>query len=101
MFITVLGFRVGFLGHDLHGVHFGRTERFSFSIGDRGSNIKWTMAECRRTGHRLCVRATPDGRSGSFSVRIEQSAGPVFDLGNLFTGEQQSIAAMSDVGYAG
>src|SRR5204863_2027852 len=42
------GVRVGFIGHDLHGVHFGPDGKIYFSIGDRGSNIQ--LADGRRVG---------------------------------------------------
>src|SRR6266404_614554 len=42
------GVRVGFLGHDLHGLHFGPDGRIYFSMGDRGSNVK--LADGRTVG---------------------------------------------------
>jgi quinoprotein glucose dehydrogenase len=87
------GVRVGFLGHDLHGVHFGPDGRIYFSIGDRGSNIK--VADGRMVGEpdTGCVfRCNPDGSElevFSFGLRNPQDL--VFDqYGNLFTGDNNS-----------
>src|SRR5438128_2578444 len=87
------GVRVGFIGHDLHGVHFGPDGKIYFSIGDRGSNIQ--LADGRRVGEpdTGCVfRCNPDG-SGlevfCFGLRNPQDL--VFDAyGNLFTGDNNS-----------
>src|SRR5262245_58769116 len=87
------GVRVGFLGHDLHGLHFGLDGKLYFSIGDRGSNI--TLADGRsvdepETG---CVfRCNPDGSElevFAFGLRNPQDL--VFDqYGNLLTGDNKS-----------
>ncbi|MEY2427934.1 MAG: quinoprotein glucose dehydrogenase [Verrucomicrobiota bacterium] len=87
------GVRVGFLGHDLHGVHFGPDGKIYFSNGDRGSNIKLAggrMAGDPETG---CVfRCNPDGSDlevFAFGLRNPQDL--VFDqYGNLFTGDNNS-----------
>jgi quinoprotein glucose dehydrogenase len=87
------GVRVGFLGHDLHGVHFGPDGKIYFSIGDRGSNIK--LADGRNVGYpdAGCVfRCNPDGSEleiFAFGLRNPQDL--VFNqYGDLFTGDNNS-----------
>lgn len=87
------GVRVGFLGHDLHGLHFGPDGKIYFSIGDRGSNIK--VADGRNVGYpdAGCVfRCNPDGSElevFAFGLRNPQDL--VFDqYGDLFTGDNNS-----------
>src|SRR6266536_225720 len=87
------GVRVGFLGHDLHGVHFGPDSKIYFSIGDRGSNVK--LSDGRNVGYpdAGCVfRCNPDGSElevFAFGLRNPQDL--VFDqYGNLFTGDNNS-----------
>jgi quinoprotein glucose dehydrogenase len=87
------GVRVGFLGHDLHGVHFGPDGKIYFSIGDRGSNIK--VADGRYISNPdsgSVFRCNPDGSEleiFAFGLRNPQDL--VFDqYGNLFTGDNNS-----------
>ena len=87
------GVRVGFIGHDAHGVHFGPDGKIYFSVGDRGSNVK--LADGRRVGEpdTGCVfRCNPDGSElevFAFGLRNPQDL--VFDqYGNLFTGDNNS-----------
>jgi quinoprotein glucose dehydrogenase len=87
------GVRVGFLGHDLHGLALGPDGKLYFSVGDRGSNIK--VADGRTVGEpdTGCVfRCNPDGSDlevYAYGLRNPQSL--VFDqYGNLFTGDNNS-----------
>jgi quinoprotein glucose dehydrogenase len=87
------GVRVGFLGHDLHGLHFGPDGKIYFSIGDRGANIK--VADGRRVGEPEtgCVfRCNPDGTDlEEFAYGLRNPQDLVFDeYGNLFTGDNNS-----------
>ncbi len=87
------GVRVGFLGHDLHGLAVGLDGRLYFTVGDRGASV--TTAE----GARL---ETPDSGAvfrcefdGSnleiFATGLRNPQELVFDaLGNLWTGDNNS-----------
>lgn len=86
------GVRVGFLGHDLHGLVFGPDGKLYFSIGDRASVLK---TEGRTVGTADCgavFRCEPDG-SGMEMIYmgLRNPQDLVFDeWGDLFTGDNNS-----------
>ncbi len=86
------GVRVGFLGHDLHGLTLGPDGRLYFSIGDRGSSVTQNGRQIGHTDTGSVFRCNQDGsdlEEFAFGLRNPQEL--VFDeLGNLFTGDNNS-----------
>jgi quinoprotein glucose dehydrogenase len=87
------GVRVGFLGHDLHGLRFGPDGKLYFSIGDRGANIRLMNGRSVGDPESGCVyRCNPDGSELElFASGLRNPQDLVFDEhGNLFTGDNNS-----------
>lgn len=87
------GVRVGFIGHDLHGLCMGPDGKLYFSIGDRGSHIQLTggrTIQNHETG--AIYRCNPDGSDLEiFATGLRNPQELAFDdYGNLWTGENNS-----------
>ena len=86
------GIRVGFLGHDLHGLTFGPDGRLYFSIGDRASMVQSEGRTVGTPDSGAVFRCEPDGSGLEMVYQgLRNPQDMVFDAwGNLFTGDNNS-----------
>ena len=90
---TGFGVRVGFLGHDLHGLRIGPDGRLYFSIGDRGASIKLPGGKVVANPEDGAIyRCNFDGSDLEIFHRgLRNPQELAFDeFGNLFTGDNNS-----------
>ena len=90
---TGFGVRVGFLGHDLHGLRIGPDGRLYFSIGDRGASIKLPNGKVVANPEEGAIyRCELDGSGLEIFHRgLRNPQELAFDeFGNLFTGDNNS-----------
>ncbi|MFM7215055.1 MAG: HEAT repeat domain-containing protein [Verrucomicrobiota bacterium] len=86
------GIRVGFLGHDLHGLVWGPDAKLYFSIGDRASMIRQGDKTIGTPDSGAVFRCNADGSELEMIYQgLRNPQELVFDeWGNLFTGDNNS-----------
>ena len=86
------GIRVGFLGHDLHGLTWGPDGKLYFSIGDRASVLKTEGHVVGTPDSGAVFRCNPDGTEMQMLYKgLRNPQQLVFDeWGDLFTGDNNS-----------
>jgi quinoprotein glucose dehydrogenase len=89
---TGFGVRVGFLGHDLHGLMMGPDGKLYFSIGDRGASVKQGRRVIDNPETGAVYRCNPDGSDLELvHVGLRNPQELAFDqYGNLWTGDNNS-----------
>ena len=81
------GLRVGYLGHDLHGLRFGPDGKLYYAIGDRGAHLETAGRVVSSPDSGAVFRCNPDGSGLElFATGLRNPQKLAFDdFGNLFT----------------